>query len=335
MPKALAALTANSPLVPFEFDFTQLGERQVEVEVDYCGICHSDLSMLDNEWGISAYPFVPGHEVVGRVCNIGSSVTTHKIGDLVGVGWFAGSCLSCDRCMSGDHNLCGSAEQTIVGRYGGFASHVRCNAEWAIPLPDMLSTKAAGPLFCGGATVFNPLVQLAISPTAKVGVIGIGGLGHLAVQFLNKWGCEVTAFTSTDSKAEEARGMGAHHVVNITRAEDLATVSGSLDFILCTVNVTLNWDAVLAALAPKGRLHLVGAVLQPIPVAAFPLLGGQKSISGSPLASPATIKKMLDFCGRHGISPVIEEFKMSEANEAIQHLKSGKARYRIVLKNDL
>lgn len=335
MPKALAAQSAQSSLTPFEFEFSGLGDRQVEVAVEYCGICHSDLSMLDNEWGISAYPFVPGHEVIGRVSAVGKSVTTLSVGDLVGVGWFAGSCLTCSRCMNGDHNLCGSAEQTIVGRYGGFASHVRCNAEWAIPLPHSLATDAAGPLFCGGATVFNPLVQFSVRPTDKVGVIGIGGLGHLALQFMNKWGCEVTAFTSSDSKADEARQMGAHHVINTTKVEDLTKIAGTLDFILCTVNVSLNWDAVLAALAPKGRLHVVGAVLQPIPVAAFPLLAGQKSISGSPLASPATIRTMLEFCARHDISPITEEFKMSEANEAIAHLKSGKARYRIVLKNDL
>ena len=334
MPIALAAQAAASPLAQIEFELPELSPRQVEVAVQYCGICHSDLSMLDNEWGISAYPFVPGHEVIGTISAVGSGVSTLKVGDTVGVGWFAGSCLSCERCMGGDHNLCGAAEQTIVGRYGGFASHIRCNAEWAIPLPASLSTLAAGPLFCGGATVFNPLVQFDVKPTDRVGVIGIGGLGHLALQFLNKWGCEVTAFTSTDSKADEAKSLGAHNVVNVTRAEELGAIVGTLDFILCTVNVSLNWDAVLAALAPKGKLHIVGAVLEPIPVAAFPLLAGQKSISGSPLASPATIKKMLEFCARHEISPVVEEFPMSEANAAIDHLRSGKARYRVVLKND-
>ena len=335
MPVALAAQAAAGPLTKIDFELPELAPRQVEVAVQYCGICHSDLSMLDNEWGISAYPFVPGHEVIGTVAAVGSSVSTLKVGDVVGVGWFAGSCLSCERCMGGDHNLCGSAEQTIVGRYGGFASHIRCNAEWAIPLPESLSSLAAGPLFCGGATVFNPLVQCNVKPTDRVGVIGIGGLGHLALQFLNKWGCEVTAFTSTDSKADEARSLGAHNVVNVTRAEDLGAIAGTLDFILCTVNVSLNWDAVLATLSAKGKLHIVGAVLEPIPVAAFPLLAGQKSISGSPLASPATIKKMLEFCARHEIAPVIEEFPMSEANKAIEHLRSGKARYRVVLKNDL
>jgi uncharacterized zinc-type alcohol dehydrogenase-like protein len=334
MIRAYAAHAAGEPLRPFEYDPGELRPGQVEIDVMACGICHSDLSMLDNEWGVSTYPLVPGHEVVGRVRAVGEAVRHLRVGDTVGLGWFSGSCMTCPQCMSGDHNLCGSAEQTLVARHGGFADRVRCDATWAIPLPPGVDVSKAGPLFCGGITVFSPLVQLGVRPTDRVGVIGIGGLGHLALQFLAKWGCEVTAFTSSPSKRDEALGMGAHHVVDSSDPSQLEKRAGSLDFVLSTVNVALDWDRYLATLAPKGRLHTVGAVLTPIPVPAFTLIGGQRSLSGSPLGSPETIRKMLGFCARHGIEAITEHFPMAEVNEALAHLRSGKARYRVVLDND-
>jgi uncharacterized zinc-type alcohol dehydrogenase-like protein len=332
--RAYAAHAAGEPLRPFEYDPGELRPSQVEIDVIACGVCHSDLSMLDNDWGMSSYPLVPGHEVVGRVRVVGGAVRHLRVGDTVGLGWFSGSCMTCPRCMGGDHNLCGQAEHTIVARHGGFADRVRCDATWAIPLPAGIDVSKAAPLFCGGITVFNPLVELGVRPTDRVGVIGIGGLGHLALQFLTRWGCEVTAFTSSPSKCDEALGMGAHHVVDSRDASQLEELAGSLDFLLSTVNVALDWDRYLAALAPKGRLHTVGAVLTPIPVPAFTLIGGQRSVSGSPLGSPETIRKMLDFCARHGIEAITEHFPMGQVNEALAHLRSGKARYRVVLDND-
>jgi len=333
--KALAAQQAGGELKPFEYEPGPLGGDEVEIAVSHCGICHSDLSMLDNEWHMSQYPFVPGHEVVGTVAALGANVKHLKTGQRVGLGWFSGSCLTCPTCMSGDHNLCPSNEQTMVGRFGGFADRVRCKSAWAVPLPDALDPAKSGPLFCGGITVFNPIVQFGVKPTDRVGVIGIGGLGHLALQFLHRWGCEVTAFTSSDSKRDEAIKLGAHHVVNSTKLEQLAALAGSLDFILCTVNVTLDWNAYLATLAPRGRLHIVGAVMEPLGISTWSLLAGQKSVSGSPLGSPATLATMLGFCARHGIAPVTETFPMTKANEALERLRSGKARYRVVLANDL
>jgi uncharacterized zinc-type alcohol dehydrogenase-like protein len=332
---ALAASAAKAELKPFEFELPALPDDRVDVAVEYCGICHSDISMLDNEWGIGAYPFVPGHEVVGRVSALGRSVKHLQVGQRVGVGWYSGSCLTCRNCMHGDHNLCPSAEQTIVGRFGGFASHVRAQGAWVLPLNEGIDPSKAGPLFCGGLTVFNPIVQFDVRPTNRVGVVGIGGLGHLALQFLNKWGCEVTAFSSSASKNDEIKKMGAHNIVNSRDDAAMAKIAGTLDFILVTVNVNLNWPALLNTLAPKGRLHVVGVVPDPIPAQAFAMIVGQKSISGSPLGSPATAASMLDFCERHGIAPITEQFPMSKANDAIEHLKAGKARYRLVLKNDL
>ncbi|USN98905.1 MAG: NAD(P)-dependent alcohol dehydrogenase [Phycisphaeraceae bacterium] len=334
MIKGYAAEQAGGELKPFEYDPGELRPGQVEIAVETCGICHSDLSMLDNEWGMSAYPFMPGHEVSGRIAAIGEGVSHLTVGQRVGLGWYTHSCMTCHQCMSGDHNLCSSAEQTIVGRHGGFADKVRCHAEWALPIPEGVDPKKAGPLFCGGITVFNPIIQMGVLPTSRVGVVGIGGLGHMALRFLNAWGCEVVAFTSSESKMEEAKRLGAHRCVRSRSEEAIAAENGSLDFILVTANATLPWDAYIAALAPRGRLHIVGAVLEPIPTHVFPLLIGQKSLSASPLGSPANTAKMLDFCSRHGIAPDCEFFPMSKVNDAMEHLKSGKARYRIVLEND-
>ncbi|MEZ6244257.1 MAG: NAD(P)-dependent alcohol dehydrogenase [Phycisphaerales bacterium] len=332
---ALAATSAGATLEPFEYDLPPIGPSQVDIRVTHCGICHSDLSMLDNEWGMSSFPFVPGHEVVGKVAAKGELVTWLDVGQTVGLGWYAHSCMHCRQCMGGDHNLCPTAEATIINRFGGFADRVRCGAEWAIPIPEGVDPAKAGPLFCGGITVFNPIVQLDIPPTARVGVIGIGGLGHLALQFLSKWGCEVTAFTSSGAKMEEAKRLGATRCVDSRSDSALEGEAGRFDMILSTVNVPLNWNAYINALAPKGRLHLVGAVLEPIPVGVFSLLPQQKSITSSPLGSPATTADMLAFCARHKIAAVTEHFKMSQANDALQRLRDGKARYRIVLENDL
>lgn len=214
---AYAAKAPNSPLQPFEFEPGELGPDEVEIRVTHCGICHSDLSMLDNEWGMSQFPLVPGHEAVGTVLALGENAKGLKVGQRVGVGWSAYSCLHCHECLSGDHNLCSTSQGTIVGRHGGFADRLRVQWLWARPIPDALDPAKAGPLFCGGVTVFNPFLAYNISPTARVGVIGIGGLGHMALQFANKWGCEVHAFTTSESKEAEAHQLGAHVVHNTKR----------------------------------------------------------------------------------------------------------------------
>ena len=188
-------------------------------------------------------------------------------------------------------------------------------------------------MFCGGITVFNPLVQFDIKPTSKVGVIGIGGLGHIALQFLNAWGCEVTAFTSNENKRTEALEMGAHTVLDSSSPQALEAAAGRFDFIISTVNVKLDWNAYIATLAPKGRLHFVGATLEPLDIGVFPLIGGQRSISGSPVGSPAVIKTMLEFAAHHKIEPITEYFRFDQVNDAIQRLRGGKAHYRIVLTN--
>ncbi len=331
----MAASARHEVLRPIEFDAGALGAEQVEVAVEYCGICHSDLSMLDNDWGMTRYPFVPGHEVVGKVTALGPQARKLKVGQRVGIGWTSSSCLACPQCLSGDQHLCAAGEGTIVNRHGGFADRVRCHWAWAIPLPEALEPAQAGPLFCGGITVFNPLLLAEVKPTDRVGVIGIGGLGHLALQFLSKWGCEVFAFTSSDSKAAEARRLGAHQVVQVRDGAQLKQLAGAFDFIISTVNVALDWNAILATLAPRGHLHIVGAVLEPMPVPAMSLIMGQRTVGGSPTGSPVAIAKMLDFCARHAIAPITELFPMSRANDALERLREGRVRYRLVLQNDL
>ena len=333
--KALAAFGAKQALQPFEFTLGPLGDEQVEIAVESCGICHSDLSMLDNDWGFSAYPFVPGHEAIGTVVALGEHTKRVKVGDRVGLGWYSGSCGECDQCLSGNQNLCLKAEATIVGRYGAFATRVRAHWMWVSPIPQALDAASAGPLLCGGITVFNPIVQCGVQPTDRVAVIGIGGLGHMALKFLRAWGCEVTAFTTSDSKREEALTLGAHRTLNSRNAEELAKAANSFDFILNTTNANLDWNSYIAALKPKGRLHTVGAVPEPMAMAAFPMIIGQKSLSASPLGSPSTTDTMLAFSARHGIAPTTETYPMSRANDALEHLRSGKARYRVVLTNDL
>ena len=331
---AYAAKNAKGLLEPFSFDPGALGPEEVEIRVSYCGICHSDLSMLDNEWGMSKYPFVPGHEVVGTVSALGDEAKGLKIGQQVGLGWSSHSCLSCHECLSGDHHLCPDAQGTIVGRHGGFADYVRAQWPWVRPIPEALDMAKTGPLLCGGITVFAPLLINNVPSTARVGVIGIGGLGHMALQFANKWGCEVHAFTTSDSKEAEAKKLGAHFVHNTRKLEALKAVARSLDLIISTVNVPLDVPGLLDALRPKGHLHNVGAVLKPLEVPAFGLISGQKSIGGSPTGSPVAIDEMLEFSARHSIAPVTETFPMSKVNDAIEHLRSGKARYRIVLVNE-
>ncbi|RKN79725.1 NADPH-dependent aldehyde reductase Ahr [Ulvibacterium marinum] len=329
---AYAATEANGQLKPFQYQLDGLGGEEVAIKVHYCGMCHSDLSMLKNEWGMTQYPFVPGHEIVGEIIELGNEVKNLNIGDLVGLGWFSASCMFCDQCMDGSHHLCNTAEQTIVGRHGGFADYVRCHWSWATLLPKGIDLSKAGPLLCGGITVFNPIVLSGVKPTDKVGVIGIGGLGHMALKFLRNWGCEVVAFSSNSDKKEQILSMGAHQVINSRDPKELEQIAGSLNFILNTTNVTLDWNSYLTTLAPKGKLHSVGAVLEPMAIPAFSLIGGEKSVGGSPLGSPALTRTMLEFCVRHDIYPTVEEFPMEQVNEAVKHMEEGKARFRIVLK---
>lgn len=334
MIRAYAAYQAGEKLKPFEYDPGPLDTNEVEIDIDYCGICHSDLSMINNAWGISTYPLVPGHEVIGVISKVGKKVDTLSIGQKVGLGWHCGYCNSCQQCINGDQNLCETAQPTIAGHYGGFADSVRAHAESVVPIPENMDLISAGPLLCGGITVFNPLVQFNISPTSRIGIIGMGGLGHMALMFLKAWGCEATVFTSSPTKKKMALNLGATDIIDSTNSKALESIDKKFDLILSTVNVSLNWDQYINLLNPRGRLHILGALLEPLPISAFSLIMAQRQISGSPVGSPGNIHTMLDFANRHHIEPMINTFPMHKVNEALEHLHNGKARYRIVLYNE-
>jgi len=298
---AYAAKEAKGALKAFQYELGALKNNEVDIKVLYCGVCHSDMSMLDNEWRSTVYPFVPGHEAVGEITAVGSGVRHLKVGQKV----------------------------TIGGRHGGFADKLRVQSTWAVPIPDGVDLKSAGPLFCGGITVFSPLMQHNISPLSHVGVVGIGGLGHMALAFLKAWGCEVTAFSTSPEKEEEARKLGAHNFVSTHDKDSLKKLRGSMDMVLDTVNVELDWNSYLGALKSKGILHIVG-VAPKVSARVGHLMGKQKTITASPTGSPYQIKEMLKFAARHQLAPMTEHYQMADVNEAFEKLRNGKPRYRIV-----
>jgi uncharacterized zinc-type alcohol dehydrogenase-like protein len=292
--------------------------------------------MIDNEWGISAYPLVAGHEVIGRVVALGDSAKNKglSIGQRVGIGWTAKSCQHCDNCISGHQVSCTGGQSTTIANHGGFANTLRANWQWAIPLPENLDAATAGPLLCGGITVFKPLLTHNVNAMSRVGVIGIGGLGHIAIKILHAMGAEVTAFSSSESKKQSILDMGADHVVNSRDPEALKQLAGQFDLIISTVAVDLNWQPYFNALAPRGKFHTVGAVMKPFPVPAVSLIGGDRSVTVSSTGSPGQLRTLLKLATRANIAPTVEYFPMSKINDALEHLRAGKANYRIVLKAD-
>ena len=328
-----AAMAAKESLRPFQYEPKELAACEVEISITHCGICHSDVHLIDNDWGISPYPLVPGHEIIGSVSALGTNVTTLKIGQRVGVGWQRGACLECDYCGRGEENLCLRAVPTCVGGYGGFATRIRVDRHFVFPVPDALDSATAAPLLCGGVTVFTPLRVFGVTPVMKVGVIGIGGLGHLALQFAKAFGCEVTAFSSTPAKEPEARQFGAQHFVASSDAQAMAKAANSLDFLFATTSVGMDWNALLNVLRPKGKLCVLGGAPVPLTVSPFPLVLGQRTICGSPVGGRASMNEMLDFAARHGIKAKVEVLPLAQANAAIARVASNQARYRMVLVN--
>ncbi|HZP06610.1 MAG TPA: NAD(P)-dependent alcohol dehydrogenase [Terracidiphilus sp.] len=331
--QGLAAHAAGAELLPYHYDPGKLGDHEVEIAITHCGICHSDLHLIANDWGISQYPFIPGHEIIGTIAALGSSVRHLQTGQRVGLGWQSNSCGVCEWCVKGMENLCSSSEATCVHRNGGYADRVRANARFVLPIPDALKSETAAPLLCGGITVYNPLRTHGINPSSRVGVVGIGGLGHIAVQFARVFGAEVTAFSSSAAKEEEVRALGAHHFVNSRETKAMKEVAGTQDFILTTINADQDWSTYIQALRPTGTLCFVGVPPSPVTTQAFPLIAGQRSISGSPIGSPHQLREMLDVAARHGVKATTELFPMAKANDAIEKVKKNKVRYRAVLAN--
>ena len=331
--QGLAAHAAGSELLPLRYEPGKLGAHEVEIAITHCGVCHSDLHLIANDWGISQYPFIPGHEIIGTVAALGSEVRSLELGQRVGLGWQSNSCGQCEWCMSGQENLCPSSEGTCVHRHGGYADRVRANAHFVVPIPDALPSEQTAPLLGGGITVYNPMRICGVNPSTRVGIVGIGGLGHLAIQFARVFGAHVTAFSTTLAKEDEARSLGANHFVNSRETKAMKEVAGSLDFLLTTVNADQDWGAYLQTLRPNGTLWFVGVPPSPVCVHAFPLISGLRTIGGSPVGSPFRLREMLDVAARHGVKATTERFPMEKANEAIEKVRKGKVRYRAVLAN--
>jgi uncharacterized zinc-type alcohol dehydrogenase-like protein len=250
----------------------------------------------------------------------------------VGVGWHSGYCLKCEACLSGDHNYCESAQATILGHFGGFADKVRAQEAAVIHIPESLDKSLVGPLLCAGITVFNPLIQFDIKPTDRVGVVGVGGLGHLALEIYRAWGCDVTGFTHSQSKNSEILLMGADHVVDEQDPKTMQALEKQFDYIISTLYLNLDWNQFLGFLKPKGRLHLVGIIVEPMNISMIQLMLAQRSLSSSGVGPPAVLNKLMEFSALHNIKPIVEFYSFDRINEAIEHLRQGKAHYRIVLK---
>jgi uncharacterized zinc-type alcohol dehydrogenase-like protein len=324
---------AGAQLLAYKYDPGALRADEVEIKISHCGVCYSDVHLIDNDWGMSKYPFIPGHEIVGTVVGVGSGVKDRVMGERVGVGWQADSCGICEWCRQGEENLCAKSQPTCVGRNGGFADKVRVNSRFAVPVPEALESENVAPLMCAGITVYSPLRNHGVRPSSRVGVIGIGGLGHLGIQFAKAFGAEVTAFSTSKEKEAEARKLGAHNFVNTRDTGALKKIGGSFDLLLSTVNADQDWQAYVTALRPKGTLCVVAASPSPIQVQGFSLITGEKTIAGSNTGSPRDLSEMLDVAARHGVKAVTEKFAMAKANDAVAKVKKSQVRYRAVLAN--
>lgn len=326
--QAFAAQKPHTPLSPFEYQREAMGPFDIEVEISHCGICRSDLHLLDNDWKITSYPFVPGHEIVGRIIQKGDAVIDLPLGMRVGIGWQRSSCHSCEWCAIGEENICEKKGATCVGHFGGFARKILVDSRFAFPIPENLPSQFAAPLLCGGATVFSPLLDHQINATKHVAVVSIGGLGHLALQFAKAFGAQVSAISSTKSKKEEALAFGADHFYTL---DDLEKLKRHFDLVLFAGSHALSWTPLIDCVRPNGAFCLLGAPSQSITFSANLLISKKAQVSGSNIASPSVMRQMLSCADRHKVYPKIEQFPMHDVNRALEKLRSGQIRYRAVL----
>ncbi|MBN2547620.1 MAG: NAD(P)-dependent alcohol dehydrogenase [Anaerolineales bacterium] len=328
-----AAMAVGQTLEPFEYALPELGEHDVRVSITHCGVCHTDIHAIDDYYGITDFPFVPGHEIVGYISDVGPAVSGLKAGDRVGIGWQGRSCMQCEWCLQGEEQLCMDiASATTMVPYGGFSSSVIADGRFAYPLPLAMPSPVAAVLMCAGITVYSPLRAFAAGDKQKVAIVGVGGLGHLAIQFAHALGCEVTAISCSPDKKEQALAFGADDFIDFSDPANLRQANFYFDLLLCTASGMISWEAILRTLKKRGRLVLLG-----FPDVAFnstDLVAHELTITGSLLGNRATMREMLAFAQSHGIAPEIELMPMSQVNQAIQRVKENKARYRIVLVNE-
>jgi uncharacterized zinc-type alcohol dehydrogenase-like protein len=312
----------------------------VRVSVTHCGVCHTDIQAIDDYYGITTFPFVPGHEIVGNVTEIGSAVVGLKIGDRVGIGWQGRSCGQCEWCLKGETQLCMEIEKTtVMVPYGGFSSSVIADYRFAYHLPTSMPSEHAAVLMCAGLTVYSALRKHVTSHQLKVGILGVGGLGHLAIQFATAFGCEVTAISSSPEKMEQSLGFGADRFIDSTRFassivenDDVQQFDYYFDLLVCTANHGIHWSGLLKKLKKRGKLVLLG--FPDLELNSTDIVAHELSLTGSLVGNPATMREMLKFAQEHRITPMVELVPMSQVNQALSRVKENKARYRIVLVND-
>jgi alcohol/geraniol dehydrogenase (NADP+) len=329
-----AAKAMGETLRPFTYDPPSLGENDVRVVVTHCGVCHTDIQAIDDYYGITSFPFVPGHEIAGFVAEVGRQVSTLKEGDRVGIGWQARSCNNCEWCLKGETQLCMAIQDTtVMVPYGGFSSSVVADHRFVYQLPSSIPSEIAAALMCAGVTVYSALRTHITSSDLKVAILGVGGLGHLAIQFAHAFGCEVTAISSSPNKKEQALGFGTDHFINSNDSERMRQVEYSFNLVICTANHGINWSTLLMSLKKRGRLVLLG--FPDLGFNSTNLVAHELSITGSLIGNPPMMRAMLSFAQEHGIKPMIELMPMSQVNIALQKVQENRARYRIVLVNEM
>jgi uncharacterized zinc-type alcohol dehydrogenase-like protein len=337
--KAYSAASAASPLASTTIPRREPTEHDVRIEILFCGICHSDLHQVRNEWsGVmpTVYPIVPGHEIVGRVTKVGSEVTKYKPGDLAAVGCLIDSDRTCPNCKAGLEQFCPNMILTYNGpdkylggvTYGGYSNSIVVDEQFVLRVPSNLELAAAAPLLCAGITTYSPMRHWNVSKGQKVGVVGLGGLGHMAVKFAHAFGAHVVVFTTSPNKKDDALRLGADEVVISRNADEMKKHAYSFDFILDAVAADHNINAYISLLGRDGNITLVGAPEKPLAVAAFGLIFGRHSLSGSPIGGIAETQEMLDFCGKHNITSDVEVIPIQKVNEAYERLAKSDVKYR-------
>jgi alcohol dehydrogenase (NADP+) len=337
--KGYAAPAVNTPLAPFSFERRELGPRDVGITVKYCGICHSDIHQARDEWGGSIFPMVPGHEITGIVADVGSEVTKYKVGDRVGVGCLVDSDRTCDSCKRDLEQYClGGATGTYNAldkngnpTYGGYSDRIVVDEHFVVRVPDSIPLDTAAPLLCAGITTYSPLRHWNAGPGKKVAIVGMGGLGHMGVKLAHAMGAEVTVLSQTLSKQADGKRLGADHYYATSDPETFTKLAGQFDLIVNTVSAALDWNAYLSLLKVDGALVIVGAPSEPIPIAAFALLMGRKTLAGSGIGGLKETQEMLDFCAEHGIASDIETIPIQQVNEAYERVLKSDVRYRFVI----
>jgi uncharacterized zinc-type alcohol dehydrogenase-like protein len=334
-----AAPRANAPLAPFTFTRRDPGPTDVLIEVAYCGVCHSDLHQVRDEWGGAIFPIVPGHEVVGRVTAVGDAVTKFAVGDLAGVGCMVDSCRTCAACRDGEEQFCegpavftySSLQKDGTPTYGGYSNNIVVDEAFTLKISPKLDLAAAAPLLCAGITTYSPLRRWKVGPGQKVGVVGLGGLGHMALKFARAFGAHVVQFTTSLAKKDDALRLGAHEVVVTTDPEAIAAHAGTFDFILDTVSARHDLDLFLGLLKRGGTMTLVGVPEEPPTLAAGSLIFKRASLAGSLIGGIAETQEMLDYCAEHGITSDIEIIPMTAINDAYERMLKSDVKYRFVL----